>query len=230
MSLPTTPGLVSIHQIEITSRCNLKCVYCTHPNMPRVKEDMSERIFDRALTWVDHFYRVAGTQDSEVNLAGIGESTIHPKLVEFVAETRRRFPGARILFASNGLVLDEDLAARLAPYQPKVTISMHVPLKAAKAIEIAKRHGIYDGAGLDAATNPVDWAGQVAWTKPGFTSPCRFLHFQEGFVSADGRILTCCYDATGDSCVGHVNDEPSALPMKRWKLCDTCHLIPPSWA
>jgi len=28
-----------IHQIEITSRCNLRCKYCVHPHMERAKVD-----------------------------------------------------------------------------------------------------------------------------------------------------------------------------------------------
>lgn len=41
--------LTAIHQIEITSRCNLRCRYCVHPHMGRVKEDMEPATFAKAL-------------------------------------------------------------------------------------------------------------------------------------------------------------------------------------
>lgn len=202
-------ALGAVHQIELTSVCNLKCVYCTHPKMLRPKQHMTDEVFERALAWVEHFAR-AGTQTSELNLAGIGESTLHPKLVEYVAEARRRLgTQIRIVLATNGLVLDDALAERLAPYFPEIYVSMHVPVKAAPAVVALKRHGILAGTSLDAVTAPVDWAGQVEWTKP---------------------ILTCCFDSTGESKIGHVNDAPSSLPLHRWKLCNSCHLIPPETA
>src|SRR5262245_27520539 len=86
-----TVQVKDLHQIEITSRCNLRCVYCVHPHMPRAKEDMTEEVFLQSLKWAKHFHTV-GTRvpggdvwkQKELNLAGIGESTIHPRFVEFI--------------------------------------------------------------------------------------------------------------------------------------------------
>ena len=50
MSLLQYPRpLGAIHQIEITSRCNLRCLYCPHSKMKRAKEDMTGEIFRAAM-------------------------------------------------------------------------------------------------------------------------------------------------------------------------------------
>lgn len=47
--------ITALHQVEITSRCNLKCRYCAHPKMPRAKADMSEETFEATLKWAKRF-------------------------------------------------------------------------------------------------------------------------------------------------------------------------------
>ena len=64
-----------IHQIEVTTRCNLRCQYCPHPKMKRPKEDMVWDTFIRSMVWVKKFYDL-GLQ-SELSFTGIGESTMH---------------------------------------------------------------------------------------------------------------------------------------------------------
>lgn len=218
--------LTNIHQIEMTSRCNLACVYCVHPIMPRAKLDMSDAVFDRALAWVE-FFIGHGTQYAEVNFTGIGEAFLHPAVVERIAEAKRRFSGLHVVIPTNGLLLTDAIAEKLAPLGVRLWISMHVPVKAAKAVEIARRHGILEGAALDPVSSGNDWAGQVEWTKPAYRMKCPWLHGGWGFVAADGRIFTCSLDGSGDSTLGHVNDLPAPIPTRRWKLCTTCYQDPP---
>ena len=70
----------AIHQIEMTSRCNLRCRYCAHPTMARVKADMDDATFAKALLWARQL------PSHELNLAGIGESTMHPEFVRTEAQ------------------------------------------------------------------------------------------------------------------------------------------------
>jgi len=79
-------ALTGIRSVEITSRCNLACRYCLHPIMPRPKLDMTEAIWERVKAWVQHFVD-AGTQ-GEINLAGVGEPTLHPHLARYCLEMR----------------------------------------------------------------------------------------------------------------------------------------------
>lgn len=214
----------TIHQIEVTSRCNLACVYCAHSKMSRPKVDITDALFERALKWID-FFVARGTQDrSEINLSGVGETLLHPKIADYVAEIRDRYGESICIFVpTNGLMLTEDLAARLAPHRPELHFSTHVPAKVAAPIALAKRYGLFGSAALSPAVTPMNWAGQVDWISDGRRFPCRFLVAREGFISSTGAILTCCLDITGESQVGHVMDEPTEIPTRRWKLCDTCN-------
>lgn len=230
-------NLKAIHQIEITSRCNLACVYCPHSKMSRPQLDMTDDIFERALMWVD-FFRERGTQiteavgfynGAELNLAGTGEPTLHPSLADYVGLIRSEYgDDLKIIITTNGLLLDDALGRRLAPYHPTVYISMHRPVEAAKAIVVAQKYGLLAGAALDPATSPNDWAGQVDWIKPSYRFPCPWLHINRAFVAADGQILTCCLDVDGSSRIGSVLEEPRAdVRQDRWSLCARCYQDPP---
>lgn len=76
-----------IHQIEPTSRCNLKCKYCPQwPKLPRAKLDMTQETFEAALAMVEYFVGL-GTQ-TELSLTGIGEPTLHPHFVDMMVRAR----------------------------------------------------------------------------------------------------------------------------------------------
>ena len=94
----------ALHQIEMTSRCNLKCKYCVHPNMVRPKEDMTEETFTKSLEVAARFVK-QGTM-RELNLAGIGESTLHPNFVEWVHRARAAVGwSCNIVLSTNGVAL-----------------------------------------------------------------------------------------------------------------------------
>lgn len=215
----------SIHQIEITSSCNLRCVYCPSPNLGRPKVDMDGTTFTRALEWVRH-YVAAGTQ-GELNLAGIGESTLHADFVEYVKLAREAIGWHRKLhFATNGLLMTRELASKIEPFRPSVAVSMHRPEKAKGAIDALREFGLLEGAASDPALNAVDWAGQVEWglTTQNFGSPCDWRGQGWGAVLADGRISSCILDANGSGVVGHVNDPIGSVRGKPYGLCRTCHM------
>lgn len=227
-----------IHQLELTSRCNLKCHYCPHfPNLPRPKEDMSWDTFQAALSLVS-FYVRQGTQ-TELSLTGIGESLLHPRFVEMASAARAAIgPERRLVVTTNGLLLNEEMCAALASISPKplVFISLHRPEKAAFAVEAARRHGLLAGINNSFVTSAFDWAGyQKEWT-PLVTAPkikCDYLHRGWGVVLQDGRITTCCLDAVckdqseGGGVIGTVWDAPEKLALKPWDGCKTCHMVVP---
>ena len=67
--------------IEITNRCNLKCVMCPHPEMKRPQGNMSEELFRRIVS------ELAGHRLMLENVAvmGLGEPLLHPDFEKFVA-------------------------------------------------------------------------------------------------------------------------------------------------
>ena len=221
----TTWPIKSLHQIELSSQCNLRCVYCPSQTLQRPKIDMDEATFLRSLEWVKH-YRMAGTQ-GELNLAGTGESTLHPRLVEYAALARKALGTTqRLLFTTNGLLITEELADALMPTGIKVFVSLHRPEKAGPAINILRDRGMFIGASADPSLSSVDWAGQVEWetTTEAFGSQCDWRKQGWVMVLSDGRMTTCCFDADGSGVIGNVNDEIGSVVGKPYRLCKTCHM------
>lgn len=218
--------ILEIHQIELTSRCNLRCRYCPSPKLPRPKIDMTDDIFEAALDLV-RFYCRMGTQ-TELSLTGIGEPLLHPKFIDMVAKAREAIGWDRpLVVATNGILLSDSIAERLAEHQVRVFISLHRPEVAGPAIERAKKHGIFAASNNSAATSAFNWAGQVNWFVSAPKSPCEYLRSGWGVVLADGRITTCCLDADGSGVVGTVHDEHGSLGIKPYRHCDTCHMTAP---
>ena len=227
----TPLAITQIRNIEISSRCNLRCGYCIHPTMPRPKVDMSASVWERTLVWLAHFV-ARGTQ-GEVNLNGTGESTMHPSFVQMVADTRRVLgPSGVIQYTTNGKGCTEAFVQALVPYNPRVCVTAHAVAIAKPAITLYRQYGLLRGISNDPLVNSQDWAGQVKWPVMTQTPKpaCRLLMERCGTVFADGNFVTCCMDATNESKVGSVFDEPSnGIPMVReWRLCGPCWQRPPN--
>ncbi len=223
-----------IHQIELTTRCNLRCHYCPHfPELPRAKVDMDWDTFEAALDLVRYF-RAQGTQ-TELSLTGIGESMLHPRFVEMVAAARTAIgPRLPLVVTTNGLLMDDEMAQAIRPFNPMVFVSLHRPEKAAPAMMAAKRAGILAGRNTSFADSAFNWAGhQQNWTPmvQAPNIPCEFLRSGWAVVLVDGRIATCCLDATGASVIGDVHTDPEKLLLKPWgdeKVgCAGCHMKVP---
>ena len=232
--------ITSIHQIEVSTRCNLRCTYCPsrHLDKPiakggsgRAKIDISMEHYKRALHWAQ-FFQVWGTQ-GELALTGIGEALLHPNFVEMVALARKALPRNLITFSTNGLLLDDELCSALEPYQPAIYVSTHRPEKAGPAINAARRHGLLAGTNTSFATDAFDWAGEVNWevSIEQDSVTCEYLRTGWAVVLSDGRMATCCLDAEGASTVGHVDDAPGSLSIAPWagerQSCEQCHMRVP---
>ena len=215
--------VTALHQLELESRCNLRCVYCPSPNLGRPKQSMERATFLRALEWVKHFVR-EGTQ-RELNLAGIGESTLHPEFFDFIALAREAAgPHTFVNFTTNGLLFTEELAKHCQAHGVSVFVSLHRPEKAGPAVNLARKYGVLAGVSNDPALAAINWAGQVDWevtATPGVRG-CPWIRQGRAMAMADGRVTTCCYDATGAGVIGHVNDPIGSLKTKPYSLCRTC--------
>lgn len=219
-----------VHQIEITSRCNLRCVYCVHRQMPRSKDDMSRATFAKALEWAAAFVK-AGSQRS-LNLAGIGESTMHPDFVEYVHLARDTVgEDCDLVLATNGLLVTDELAAAIAPAHPKVFVSLHRPEKAGPAIEALKGAGILAGVSADPSVAATDWAGQVKWHRSAQPRQCMWVRGGQVFVLSDGRVTVCSFDATADDVLGTIDDDLTTMRTHPYRLCPACdqRLEIPGW-
>lgn len=230
LHIPFPRGVTAVHQIEITSNCNLRCKYCTSPSIVKGEYpnrralDMPHATYVRALEWVKH-YVTAGTQ-VELNLAGIGESTMHPEFIDYLRLAREAVGDAAILtLATNGLIAGDDFVRKMVPYRPQIWVSLHRPEKAGPALVTYRKHGLAVGISTDPATYPNDWAGQVDWPtqERGARIPCQWLREGKLFVLADGRFSACCLDAQGIGILGHVDDPIGSIRTQPYSLCATCY-------
>lgn len=200
--------------------------------MHRAKLDMEEGVFLRALEHVKYGVRHHGQR--ELNLAGIGESTIHPRFVEFVALARkavdeaqansqqRNAPPVSLLLATNGVAVTDEMVKATKPFNLRYYVSMHRPEKAGPAIEICRKYDCLDGASADPSLAAIDWAGQVKWHVSAAKRACNWVRHGMAFVFADGRVSSCCLDASGAGVIGHVNDNIGSLKTKPYSLCKSC--------
>lgn len=215
-----------LHQIEMTSRCNLRCRYCAHPTMTRPKLDMTEELYLKALRWARKFVW-AGAQ-KELNIAGIGESTIHPDFVRFM-HLAREFVGedVQITLTTNGVAVTDDMVRGIVGMRPTVFISMHRPERAGPAVEIFRRYGILHGASADPTLAATNWAGQVKWHVSAPTGPCVWLTEGKLIALADGRVSRCSFDAHGVGVVGTLDDDLSRIEIRPYELCAKCNQTVP---
>ena len=86
-------------QIEVTTHCNLHCGYCNHRRLSSsAKRHTPLAEIRRILDSIDF------SQIAAVDLTGLGEPLLHPRLPEIVAEVRRRAPWQPISVVTNGTV------------------------------------------------------------------------------------------------------------------------------
>ena len=218
--------LTRLHQVELTSRCNLRCRYCPHPKLRREKEDMTEEVLSSAL---DHlaYYRGLGTQQ-EVSITGLGEALMHPRFIEFAAAIRETVGiTCFVNFSTNGILFTEEVAQFCQEQQIGVFVSLHRPERAAPALNLARRYKVLAGSNTAFATSSFNWAGDLDWEVTAPPIVCEYLLGGWGVVLADGRVSTCCIDAHGQNIIGSVFDEPGSLTTRAFPLCEGCHMQVP---
>jgi hypothetical protein len=229
---PEFPGFPrpvrEVHQIEITSRCNLRCRYCPHPHMERPKVDISREHFEAALRHVQ--YHVDKGTQTELALTGIGEPLMHPDLGWILGMAREVIGyGRPLTFSTNGVLLHKhpELIEVLKPTQPRVYVSMHRPEVAAPAAVLLQNAGLLAGINNSFVTSAFDWGGTVKWHVNAPVIVCEYLRSGWCVVLADGRVTTCCLDSEPAGVVGHVNDAPGTMTLAPFSLCKGCHMQVP---
>ena len=217
--------VTSVHQLELSSECNLRCKYCPHPHLERTKEHMQRDTFDAALDWIKYLEK-QGTQN-ELALTGMGEAIMHPDFKELALACRKVISG-RITLSTNGVAFTEEIAEACSLAAVEVFVSAHRPEKAGLAIELAKSYGLIKDVNGAAMVSAFDWAGQVNW----FTSApqvwCDYLRKGWCVILVNGDVTTCCIDAHGKHVFASVlEDTPQCSEFGLGVLCPSCHMKPP---
>ncbi len=103
--------------IELTARCNERCIHCYAESSPDRTEALTRdevcAVLDAAMALGRPFVQFTG-----------GDPLIHPQLVEVVAHARTH-DVAGIEIYTNGLLLNDALIARLLPFSPRLCFSIY---------------------------------------------------------------------------------------------------------
>ncbi len=92
-----------IANIEITTKCNLRCGHCARTFLNKAGEDMQPDTYKGILGMLPHAYRIT--------LVGLGETLLHPNVVDFISEAAGQ--GRRVALVTNGMLLDARLSKEL---------------------------------------------------------------------------------------------------------------------
>lgn len=215
-----------IHEIELSSTCNLACRYCPHPKLKRAKAHMEWDVFERTLVHVAH-YCEQGTQ-TEVSLTGIGEAVLHPRFEEALFRVRELIGSRPIAMSTNGVSMTPRLAAILTHFGVIVYLSTHRPEKAGAAWEMLRAARGSIGTNTAFVNSSMDWAGQVKWHVSAPVAQCQYLTLGWGVIRQDGAVNACCMDAHSLHPIATVWDEPGSFVTAPMPLCAGCHLTVPA--
>lgn len=223
----------TINTIELSSKCDNQCPYCPAPIQHKYRKTgfMEWNVYEQAIKNVLMLAR-RGTQ-KELNLFGVGESTLHPDIIELVKYARKTLPFAQDLHLNtNGNTMTFDLAKSLKDAGiTAIDITGHDHLATAKTIRYFRQLRIKHMISYDFAVTPNNWAGQVDWFEPDEWYPktlCPWLSRGQIMVMSDGNITTCCIDAFGQGVFGTVFDKLDSLQINEQELCKKCHHLTPS--
>lgn len=202
--------------------------------MLRPKEDITDALYIRALSIVSR--AVLHNGQRELNLAGIGESTMHPYFTDYVAMARTSLgDDVKLVLATNGVAVTEEMVKDIAKYNPAVWVSLHRPEKAAHAVELFKKYNILHGISVDPSIAAVDWAGQVNWHVSTSVKgqECSWLKDSMAMITAQGDITQCCFDGDNMKVLGNIRDMSTNdifnIDTGAYDLCKNCHLQVPKF-
>lgn len=89
-----------VANIEVTTRCNLKCIHCARSFYDIPPQDMSIDTFDDILNLLPHAY--------QITIVGLGEPLLHPNIVEIIekASDKQR----KVILVTNAILLDTQMS------------------------------------------------------------------------------------------------------------------------
>lgn len=107
--------------LPLTSRCDSRCIFCSHHNNPKGIQVIS--IGTRTLAQIDEAISYLNPQ-AEITIGESassiieGEPTLHSEFKEVIELLRRRCPDTPVSITTNGHHLTEELVAFLSQHQP----------------------------------------------------------------------------------------------------------------
>lgn len=231
--------LQTITTIELSSICNLKCLYCINRKLAespvRRPGLMTDKVFNKTCELLQKLVD-QGTQ-REIHLNGNGESTMDHKLCDRISRVREILgKRAHIGLSTNGLLMTKELAVKLKESGlSQVDVSPHSPYHARKAAHILFEAKFPKGmVSWGCIIMSHNWAGQL---EKEHSVNCQLNKIQcdpiiegRGYILSEGNITPCCYDFENLGIYGSVfDDDILERPIKPYLLCKTCHQIIPDF-
>lgn len=107
--------------IEITKRCNARCIYCYNDSDDKRFVQIDMNVFK---CLVDSITQI--NTGMQITLSG-GEPLLHPDLIHMIHYTYQC--GHSVLLISNGRLITREFINQLYPYQPRIqlTLDSHIP-------------------------------------------------------------------------------------------------------
>jgi hypothetical protein len=211
----------TVHQIELSTKCNLRCGYCPHPKLQREKTHMKMEVFEAALAWA----KVLG--GPELSLTGMGEAILHPQFCDMIRMARSALPATELLLSTNGIALDDEILSVLREVNATLYVSAHHAITAGKALDKAIKAGVRTGVNHNIVGSGFDWAGQVEWANLAMPHVCQYMSQGWATVLQNGDVVACCMDAHGLYPFGNVMDAEKPTHIGAIPLCARCHLLLP---
>ena len=95
--------------IEVTTRCNLNCIYCLRRFWSGYEPgDMEFDVYLKILDQVEELERI--------NLYGFGEPFMNPRILDMVHYARRSFRDSKIFLSTNGMLLNQSVIEKAVKY------------------------------------------------------------------------------------------------------------------
>jgi len=108
--------------IELTNRCNLRCIHCIHPQMTRKKGFMDFSLFKKIIDEVSSYKNL-----SMVSLTGQGEPLLHPDFGEMIRYASKH---CKTEVLTNATLLNEEKAREILEAEPyAIGFSFDAPTK-----------------------------------------------------------------------------------------------------
>lgn len=116
MEVGKFPGRI---EIELSSCCNLDCVYCPRQHLSGEGEFMKEEIFKKVVD------EASAYSETILVLHRRGESLLHPRFKECCAYVKGKFKEIQI--ATNATLLDEDKSQAIIDAVSFISFSIDIP-------------------------------------------------------------------------------------------------------
>jgi hypothetical protein len=234
--------MLRIIAMELTNKCNIKCVQCPQDHLPIEFGFMTEEVLRKCLRFCDGY--------TELNWRG--EPTLHPELVRFAGIAKETRPNLRLGFHTHGLMLDK------AMFQDLVRAGLdwlHVSLHTVRSCEQYKcvrewneelGSPLFVYADTDSTQEKLvalstglnlkefhhdqyaNWAGYLTGNRivqqdaASIWAQCPFPQQSVVIAAWDGSINGCCWDFQGKHKIGHVDELETLQHSGPYELCPKC--------